>query len=485
MSGPTERELDSEPSLSIPVDKLLDVLSPYAGELGEKLSPERILELVARIAASTPARETIPEAERMTISTPLRPQNLLRTVMDGVPLSLYCLDVNGLLVTANSGGIESTKGFLGDDVEISPGIDFFGLARQRVPQENWDELWGNFKLCLEGKLAGQFVHKGEEEGKEQVHVTSMMPVYDGLAIAGVVITSYQITQFWQAEMGRLETEEKLRQIQREVTLYKQNNQTVGDFLHAVSNACAPIFGYLQEVNISTLDSSNADSIKRSLAAMDVFRTILRNLKETSQAGKLELSEAYAYYILESAFEQAAARNSQNQVTFNVHYAKEKTSLRADYVKLITVIGDLAINAVHAAWATSGTVTMTYLEDDGYIVFEVSDDGTGIGAEHINNIFEREYSTKIETDSLSILEPDSIITGSGIGLHNVKSVVDLHGGKIHLHTLAAGHENGRPVFHESECWVGEPCTSKTIAEDMPGYEEMKTGTTFKVYIPTNL
>ena len=51
--------------------------------------------------------------------------------------------------------------------------------------------------------------------------------------------------------------------------------------------------------------------------------------------------------------------------------------------------------------------------------DVTDDGPGIGDEHLDRVFERFYR----------VERDSSVPGSGLGLAIVKHIVQAHGGHV--------------------------------------------------------
>ena len=70
---------------------------------------------------------------------------------------------------------------------------------------------------------------------------------------------------------------------------------------------------------------------------------------------------------------------------------------------------------------NGKITVETKKDSENCYFSIRNTGSGIPPEHIKNIFDRFY--KVD-------ESRSADTKStGLGLHLVKSIVELHGGKV--------------------------------------------------------
>ncbi len=105
---------------------------------------------------------------------------------------------------------------------------------------------------------------------------------------------------------------------------------------------------------------------------------------------------------------------------------------ADYDMIYQVIYNLIDNAVKFT-DKGGTITFDMLETDKNIQFSVKNTGKGISKEAINHIFERFY----KEDKSRAFHSDS----TGLGLFIVKSIIDIHGGKI----IAESNENDYTVF----------------------------------------
>ena len=84
-------------------------------------------------------------------------------------------------------------------------------------------------------------------------------------------------------------------------------------------------------------------------------------------------------------------------------------------ELLHVLVNLITNAVHAMELGGGTLTLETKLFDGQVHVRISDTGCGIAPDKISEIFEPFFTTKA---------PDK---GTGLGLYNVKTIVDkMHG-----------------------------------------------------------
>ena len=95
---------------------------------------------------------------------------------------------------------------------------------------------------------------------------------------------------------------------------------------------------------------------------------------------------------------------------------------ADPERIFQVFSNLIGNALKHA-AQGGQVRVGAAPMNGMCEFRVSDNGPGIAAEQIGNIFERYWQGK-QSDS----------AGAGLGLYIAKGIVEAHGGSLRAHSV---------------------------------------------------
>jgi len=96
-------------------------------------------------------------------------------------------------------------------------------------------------------------------------------------------------------------------------------------------------------------------------------------------------------------------------------AAELPRILADRVQLQQVFMNLMLNAIEAMQDSGGELTVKSQLQDGQLWLSVSDTGTGLPAENVDQIFSAFFTTKPQ--------------GSGMGLAISRSIVEAHGGRL--------------------------------------------------------
>ena len=86
-----------------------------------------------------------------------------------------------------------------------------------------------------------------------------------------------------------------------------------------------------------------------------------------------------------------------------------------------VINNIISNSVKYMGHDKGVIDIRILDEGESVRIEIEDDGKGIPAKDIGNIFERFYRTDASRNSMQ--------GGSGIGLSIVKKIIEDHGGYV--------------------------------------------------------
>lgn len=123
---------------------------------------------------------------------------------------------------------------------------------------------------------------------------------------------------------------------------------------------------------------------------------------------------YEHYLL---FQEYAA---QRQITFHFEKSSDDISLWYDAKQMQKVINNLISNAFKHTKA-GGLISISIRKRNQEVLIEVTDNGSGIAAKDIDNIFNRFYQTE-QWDSL-------FYVGTGIGLSLSKGIIELHHGSI--------------------------------------------------------
>lgn len=104
-----------------------------------------------------------------------------------------------------------------------------------------------------------------------------------------------------------------------------------------------------------------------------------------------------------------------------NYVDEDVMVIADAEQMRRVINNIISNSVKYMEKKSGIINIRIKDVGDFIQVEIEDNGRGIAAKDLPNIFDRFYRTDSSRNSSQ--------GGSGIGLSIVKKVIEDHGGRI--------------------------------------------------------
>lgn len=128
-------------------------------------------------------------------------------------------------------------------------------------------------------------------------------------------------------------------------------------------------------------------------------------------------------LLDAVADEAALHSPD--LTFDVLVDPDDLEVVGDPERLHQVVANLVENAARFT-PDDASVSLLASRSDGWVVFEVRDQGPGIPAESLSRVFERFY----RTDEARSTDEG----GSGLGLAIARWIVELHGGRIHAERL---------------------------------------------------
>jgi signal transduction histidine kinase len=178
--------------------------------------------------------------------------------------------------------------------------------------------------------------------------------------------------------------------------------------------------------IAPLLRKQAESIRLSANRM---RTLIQDLLHVSknESGhlRLELATFSVKELLNEVIEEhrsIALLKSQSLITDfdELPHEPQTLVLHCDKTRVIQVLSNLIGNALKFGKDRGRVQLRVKLSDKSMACFQVQDDGHGISAEELAQVFDRYWQAQG-----SVREG----TGSGLGLYIAKGIVEAHGGKI--------------------------------------------------------
>lgn len=230
-------------------------------------------------------------------------------------------------------------------------------------------------------------------------------------------------------------QEELREVAAQLSeADRRKDEFLATLAHELRNPLAPIRMGLELMKISGDDLEVIDETRETLERQtQQLITLVDDLMDVSRVtrGKLQLRKADVSLadILASAVETSRPLIDDSSHTLEIVGGDTELRLHADPNRMAQVFSNLLNNAAKYT-PDGGKITLTVEQPSNEeVIIRVRDNGVGLPADQIDSIFtmfmqidrslERRYS------------------GLGIGLTLVKSLVEMHGGRIQVTSPGAG------------------------------------------------
>jgi len=216
------------------------------------------------------------------------------------------------------------------------------------------------------------------------------------------------------QLSRLEAERQLERLQ-------------DDFVSTVSHELRTPLGFIKGYATSLLrDDANWDEdTRREFLTIideetDRLKELIDNLLDSSRLQSGTLRMEFQPVRIDTMLKDLTLRARSFDEDFNIEVNLETSPLKvqADPTRLAQVFDNLLSNAVK--YAPDSTVNITLSIQDDHAHIEFSDQGPGIPAEDLPNIFTRFYRVPNQSRS---------VRGSGLGLFICRRIINAHRGEI--------------------------------------------------------
>ena len=229
-----------------------------------------------------------------------------------------------------------------------------------------------------------------------------------------------------AELDNLRLNEALREADR------RKDEFLATLAHELRNPLAPLRHALAVVR----RAPGTEAAQRSVGMMErqlahVVR-LIDDLMDVARITQGRLSLVFAPVALQPLLQHVAQLHQPGIEAAGQHLALdlrgEGLQVHADEARLQQVVGNLLSNA--SKYSPSGTtITLTLCEEDGRASIQVRDEGAGLPPDRLEHAFERFSGLNRE---LGRQQP-----GLGLGLSVVRNLVELHGGRVRVHSEGLG------------------------------------------------
>ncbi len=221
---------------------------------------------------------------------------------------------------------------------------------------------------------------------------------------------------------------------RDMTEERQHDKLRKDFIANVSHELRTPISMLQGYSEAIIDDIAATEAEKKEIAQIIYDESLRMGRLVNEL--LDLARMEAGYVslekmeidVDEFFNRVVRKfqglSREREIELQITTPDHPVYVNADPDRLEQVMTNLVDNAIRHT-DKGGLVTVIVKDQEGGILVEVKDTGTGIPKEDLPFVFERFYKAdKARTRGRS---------GTGLGLAIAKNIVDSHGGKISVHS----------------------------------------------------
>jgi PAS domain S-box-containing protein len=400
--------------------------------------PDGVLVGFSKVTRDLTERKRAEEEQAARLAAEERFRMLVDSVRD---YALFMLDTQGRVATWNIGAAR-IKGYSADEI-IGKHLSVF------YPLD--DVAAGKCEMELEGaERDGRFEDEGWRVRKDGSQF------WANVVISGVRDRTGTLVGF--SKVTRDLTDRKRAQAELAARLAaEQSNRAKDEFLamlgHELRNPMAPILTALQLMKLRGDESKEQQVIERQVLHMIHLVDDLLDIARITR-GKIELKPTCLDLraVMTKAIEVASPLMEQRRQHFEIAAPSYPLTVEVDEARLTQVFANLLTNAAKYT-PVGGHIFVSFREARDDVVIEIRDDGEGISAGLLPNVFDRfvQGTQGVERST----------GGLGLGLTLVRTLVELHGGKVTAHSAGPGTGSTFTVTLRSATKGALPVKAPTI------------------------
>ena len=338
----------------------------------------------------------------------------LAAIVESSEDAILTKDLDGVVTSWNRGA-QVIYGYTAEEI-VGRHISFL------VPPDRQDEMPATMERLKRGERIEHYeTVRLRKNGRRFDVSVSISPVKDDMGrVVGAAAIARDIT-------ARKRAEEELRAADR------RKSEFLAMLAHELRNPLAPLQNGLHIMRLAGDDSVEAAQargmMERQLGHMVRLIDDLLDLSRISN-GKIELRRERIDLatVVQSAIETSRPLIDAGEHKLTVHIPPKPVIVYADRVRLAQVFSNLLNNS--AKYTEPGGQIWLVVEPQGSdVVVKVKDTGVGIAPEMLASVFD--MFTQVDS-SLERAQG-----GLGIGLSLVRRLVEMHGGRVEVHSEGIG------------------------------------------------
>ena len=246
---------------------------------------------------------------------------------------------------------------------------------------------------------------------------------------------------------------------------RRKDEFLATLAHELRNPLAPIRNSVNVLRLSGSTEAGPEFWNMMDRQVSHMVRLVDDLMELSRItrGKIELRAEPVELapVIAAAVEASRPLIESANHTLTIAVPDEPVVVRADAVRLAQVFSNLLNNAVKYT-DPGGCISLVLRRENQQAVITVTDSGIGISAVALPRVFDM----FVQLDG----GHDRIQTGLGIGLTLVRSLVEMHGGKVEAHS--AGADRGSEFVVRLPLSSSKPASSGVVDRSLPKVPEFR-------------
>ncbi|HEY9549910.1 MAG TPA: ATP-binding protein, partial [Kiloniellaceae bacterium] len=287
-----------------------------------------------------------------------------------------------------------------------------------------DREWPAFAQRMVARTTDPDARSGRYERTDGTAIDwAQVPLPDG----GVLFSYVDVTDTLRVERALIERNEALE------TADRLKSEFIANISYELRTPLNAIIGFAEVLENQFFGKLNERQVEYSHAIVQASQQLIALINDildlaSIEAGylQLELQPTNVNSLLESIFTLGRERAHSRSIDLRLECDANAGELMADGRRLRQALFNLLSNALKFTME-GGTVTISARHSDGEMLLEVVDTGIGIPDADRDRVF-----GKFERGSLETRH-----SGAGLGLSLVKSLIELHGGRVELDSRVGG------------------------------------------------
>jgi len=191
--------------------------------------------------------------------------------------------------------------------------------------------------------------------------------------------------------------------------------------HDIRNPLSSIKMRTQLLQSRQTDGQNQQMVSAVLHDIATVEAVIRDLLELARPGALTLRNERLNDLVQDVLEQMSPQLTYRKIRVETALDPTLGEMPLDASRFKQALTNIIANAADAMVSGGRLSVRTSAADESTALLEVCDDGVGIDPSLIDKVFDPFISSKRD--------------GVGLGLVNTKAVVESHGGRVALESLA--------------------------------------------------